>query len=55
MRKAEIFCVIVPIFMMKTGYVCHRRGSVFDKKIKENGIFVLGIINGIIMPKTNKF
>ena len=41
--------------MMKTGYVCHYEGSVFDDKIEENGIFVLGIINGIIMPKTNKF
>ena len=41
--------------MMKTGYVCLREGSVFVKKIKENGIFVLGIISGIIIPKTNKF
>ena len=41
--------------MIKTGYVCHYEGSVFVKKIKKNGIFVLGIISGIIMPKTNKF
>ena len=55
MTKAEILCVIVPVFMMKTSYVWHTRGLVFYKKIKEDGIFVLCIINGIIMPKTNKF
>ena len=41
--------------MMKTGYVCLREGSVFNDKIKEKWYFVLGIIIGIIMPKTNKF
>ena len=41
--------------MIKTGYVCLRKGSVFVKKIKKNGIFILGIISGIIMSKTNKF
>ena len=41
--------------MMKTGYVCLREESVFDDKIKEKWYFVLGIINGIIMAKTNKF
>ena len=41
--------------MLKTGYDCLREGSVFVKKIKEKWYFVLGIINGIIMPKTNKF
>ena len=40
---------------MKTGYVCYLEGSIFVKKIKENGIFVLSIISGIIMLKTNKF
>ena len=49
------FCDVEPVFMIKTGYVCLREGSVFVKKIKENGIFVLSIISGIIMLKTNKF
>ena len=51
MTLAEVFCVIVPVFIcLQLG------GSVFFLwKIKENGIFVLGVINGIIMPKTNKF
>ena len=45
----------ISVMLMKTGYVCLREGSVFDDKIKEKWYFVLGIINGIIMPKTNKF
>ena len=32
-----------------------KRGRFLLKKIKENGIFVLSIISGIIMLKTNKF
>ena len=53
--EAEIFVMLNRFFMMKTGYVCHQEGSVFDEKIKENGVFVLGIIKGIIMLKANKF
>ena len=41
--------------MTKTSYVSLREGSVFVKKCKEKWYFVLGIIIGIIMPKTNKF
>ena len=49
------FCDIEPVIMIKTGYVCYQEGSVFDDKIKENGIFVLSKISGIIMLKINKF
>ena len=45
----------ISVMLMKIGYVCHQEGSVFVKKIKENGIFVLSIISGIIMLKTNEF
>ena len=41
--------------MTKTGYDCLREGSVFVKKFKEKWSFVLSIIIGIIMLKTNKF
>ena len=41
--------------MIKTGYECLREGSVFVNKFKEKWCFVLGMIIGIIMPKTNKF
>ena len=53
--EAEILCDVVPVFMMKTGYICYLGGSVFDGIIKENGVFVLSIISGIIMLKTNEF
>ena len=48
-------CDIEPVFMTKTGYECFREGSVFDGKFKEKWCFVLGMIFGKIMPKTNKF
>ena len=41
--------------MMKTGYICYLGGSVFDGIINKNGVFVLSIISGIIMLKTNEF
>ena len=41
--------------MIKTGYECLREGSILVKKIKEKWYFVLSIISGIIMLKTNKF
>ena len=53
--EAEILCDVVSVFMMKTGYICYLGGSVFDGIIKEKWCFVLGMIIGIIMPKTNKF
>ena len=41
--------------MTKTGHECLREGSVFDEIVKEKWCFVLSVIIGIIMLKTNKF
>ena len=50
------FCDVETGFSrLKTGYICYLGGSVFDGIIKEKWCFVLGMIIGIIVPKTNKF
>ena len=55
MTFADILCDFVPVFMMKTGCMLAIGGSVFDWKIMEIGVFILGIIMVIIKSKINKF